>query len=79
MSTSFASSRQFAGFAVIAGGMLTLVNALALILGIVRGRVGFATVGQVSWLVIFGTLAFVYFRRWRKLRTEAVARHNTER
>lgn len=51
-STSLADSRGAAAFATIGFGFLAFINALALVLGIVVGHVGFTTVEQTCAFII---------------------------
>jgi membrane protein implicated in regulation of membrane protease activity len=72
VSISLADSGGFVAFATIFFGFLAFINALALVLGIVLGHVGFATVGLTCGFIIFGVLTLIYARRWRRSRKQIV-------
>jgi hypothetical protein len=64
--TALANSRGFAAFATIVSSVGALLNGVALVLGVLLGHVGFRTIGQAAWLIIFAFLAVRSARRWRR-------------
>ncbi len=70
--TSLVNDPRFLLLGTFAFGAGALANGLAFTIGIARGHLDVATIGQAGLFAILGVAAWMYARRWRRAQQDRV-------